>query len=57
MNLRKAVIDVLGGISACSPLIYAKKLEHIAEITGREVDDKFREDVREILKTLPCPLD
>jgi hypothetical protein len=57
MNLREAVINELGGVGACSPYIYAKKIEHIAEITGRKVDDKLHEDVRQILKTLPCPLD
>lgn len=56
-DLGAAVISTLGGVGACSPEHYAAALEQIAKMCHRTVDDEFRNEVSEILKTLPCPLD
>ena len=56
-EFRAIVISVLGGVGACSPEIYAHHLEQIADNTGHEVNENFREKVTNILKEVPCPLD
>jgi hypothetical protein len=56
-SLEEACWVFLGGVSACSPEIYRMKLERIAEVTGRIVDDEFRNEVLNVLKGFPCPLD
>ena len=57
MDLRTAVISVLGGVGACSSELYSEKLKQIATMCQMEVTDIFTWQVREILKSLPCPLD
>jgi hypothetical protein len=57
LNLKNAVRAVLGGVGACSPLFYRDALLDIADMVGRTVDDAFRAEVEEILRSLPCPLD
>jgi len=56
-QLHDACLMTFGGVGACSPEIYQAALERIAFETGRVFDDQFREDVRNILKDIPCPLD
>ena len=56
-DLRLTVVACLGGIGALSPEKYEIALETMAESVGREVDDGFRAEVKEILASLPCPLD
>ena len=56
-DLGAAVISTLGGVGACSPEHYKHALEQIARMSGRRVDDAFRAEVTEILRSLPCPLD
>lgn len=56
-NLRELVIYTFAGIGAISPRLYGSALQSIAEMVGRTMDDTFREEVRGILETLPCPLD
>jgi hypothetical protein len=57
MDLRAAVISVLGGVGACSPELYSEKLKQIARMCHMEVTDTFVWQVRKILKSLPCHLD
>lgn len=57
LSLQEACLIVLGGVGACSPEIYRAKLQKIAEMTGRVVDDDFRNEVQNVLKEFPCPLD
>ena len=57
MELKAAVISVLGGVGACSPERYAIALKEIAAMCNREVTDTFVWEVRQILKALPCSLD
>lgn len=56
-NLRMIVVAALGGVGAMSPEKYQITLDTIANTVGREVDDEFRVEVEEILRSLPCPLD
>lgn len=55
--LRVMVISEFAGVGACSPEIYGAKLAHIASCLGRIVDDQFRKEVSDIIRTFPCPLD
>lgn len=55
--MRELVIAHFAGVGACSPEIYGAKLAHIASCLGRVVDDQFRKEVSDIIRTLPCPLD
>ena len=57
MELKAAVISILGGVGACSPRLYGQALEKIAAMTGRTVDTAFRSEVSAILGTMPCPMD
>ncbi len=53
-----AIVSVtFGGVCACSPELYRSALERIAKTCGRECDDAFRREVREILDSMPCALD
>jgi hypothetical protein len=56
-DLRNLVIAEFAGVGACSPEIYAAKLESIALSLDTEVDEDFRLRVSAILATLPCSLD
>lgn len=56
-NLRLIVIACLGGVGALSREHYKMTLETMAKSVGRVVDNKFRAEVKEILASLPCPLD
>lgn len=56
-NLDDACRIILGGVGAISPSLYKEALDKIAEMTGRTNDDQFKNDVTEILRTFPCPLD
>jgi len=57
VGLRAAVVSVLGGVGALSPELYEGALCRIGELTGRVVDSEFRTEVRDVLCSLPCPLD
>lgn len=56
-DLGAAVISTLGGVGACSPEHYQAALEQIAKMCHREVTDEFKKEVREVLGSMPCPLD
>jgi len=56
-NFRTAVLTRFAGVGAISPELYREALGQLAERFGRTVDDAFRKEVTEIIKTLPCPLD
>lgn len=56
-SLREACWIVLGGVGAISPILYDEALHKISEMTGRVIDEQFRRDVTDILRTFPCPLD
>lgn len=47
----------VGCFLCCSPDLYAKALERMAEMTGRVNDEAFRAEVAEIGRTRPCDLD
>lgn len=51
-SVRELVLYTFAGIGAISPALYASMLESIAEMSGRTVDDAFREEVAEIMKTM-----
>jgi hypothetical protein len=55
--MRELVIMEFAGVGACSPEIYGAKLAYIASCLGRTVDDQFKKEVSDIIRTLPCPLD
>lgn len=55
--LDAACKTVFGGVGACSPEIYETLIEKVATMCGRETDDKFREDVKNAISKLPCPMD
>lgn len=57
LSLKDACTTILGGVGAMSPELYGGALQKIAEMTGRTVDEQFKSEVTECLKTLPCPLD
>ena len=56
-NFRAAVVARFAGVGAISPSMYREALKQLAGRFGREVDEEFRKEVSEIIKTLPCPLD
>ena len=47
----------LDGITAISPEIYKMILDEMARELDRVNDEKFRQEVYEYAKTLPCDLD
>ena len=56
-KLKQVYSSVLGGVGAISPDLYEKALEIMAAMCERELDDDFREEVRVIGKSMPCPID
>ena len=57
IDMKTAYLSVLGGVAACSPDLYAEAMREIAARAGRVVDAEFRDDVREVARQLPCPID
>ncbi len=56
--LLAAYMKHMGGIGAISTRRYQMALELIANDIGRDkVDDVFLAEVRELERSLPCPLD
>lgn len=56
-QLELACESIFSGVSACSPEIYETLIGNVAKVCGRSIDDKFREDVKNAISKLPCPLD
>ena len=52
-----SVIVHFGGVGACGKAIYLAKQQAVAAETNRRIDDVFRHEMRQVLRTLPCPLD
>lgn len=55
--LQDAYMAILGGVMAISPDLYDKALDKIARLSGRTNDEKFKKEVYEISKSMPCDLD
>lgn len=56
-GLQELVGYAFSGVGAISPSRYGAVIESIAEMVGRTVDDQFEQEVRDIIGTLPCPMD
>ena len=56
-SVDQAVLVVFGGVGACSPEAYDAMLNQAAYLAGVRVDEGFRKKVREVLSTMPCPID
>lgn len=56
-SLDEACRIILGGVGAISHSLYQEALDKIAEMTDRTNDDQFKDDVIEVLRNFPCPLD
>lgn len=56
-NLQELVVYTFAGVGAISPRLYGSALQSIAEMIGRTVDDGFKKEVADIIRTLPCSLD
>ena len=56
-NFEDLVRIKFGGICAVSPEIYKIILSELAKSTGRELNDDFRDDVSEVLRSMPCGMD
>lgn len=57
MSFSEAVIAVFSGVGACSPARYAELVRRASDLCGIAIDDKFKQELLEVLKTLPCPMD
>jgi hypothetical protein len=57
MSVKEATFYLFAGVGACSPQLYQIGLEKISELTGRELDDSLRKEIKDCLNELPCPLD
>ncbi len=56
-SLEDACKLVFAGVGACSPEIYEEKLKCVAKMTNRSNDKKLQDDIFQILREMPCPLD
>lgn len=57
LSIEEASNLVLGNVMAVSPEFHVKMLDKIAELTGREVNKEFVQEVLEYLMTLECDWD
>lgn len=55
-QLKTLVIANFGGVGAISPERYEAMLQEIAWELFRTLDDRFRAEVQEMLKSIPCPM-
>jgi hypothetical protein len=56
-SVGEAAIAVFGGFGALSPDLYAHGVDYAAEMCGRVADQKFKRELAECLRSLPCSLD
>lgn len=57
LSIEAASDLVLGSVMAVSPELYIEMLDKIAELTGREVNKEFVQEVLGYLMTLECSWD
>jgi hypothetical protein len=56
-TLKAAVQAIFGGVGAMSPDLYEAALKSVAQLCDCTVDQKFRDDVMNIIRHMPCSLD
>jgi hypothetical protein len=56
-ELIDAVYYVFGTTAACSRIMFATGLGAVAHLTGREINEKLKNDVMNILQNMPSTID
>ena len=57
MTLEHAYDLVFGGVLAISPELYGQGVQKLADLVGRENDEAFKQDVRNVESKQPFYLD